>query len=179
MGAGNEAKKRAMEMIFAAFRKPPRRCAAFTMVELIVVLLVVGILVAAGNSMFASKDRFDERFFSDDVLSALRYAQKLAVATSCEVQFDISGGAYTLNQRTTPDCTDGAFTTDVSHPGTGDATYTGTAPSGVSFSSTLDPIVFDSNGQANNSGGTPTDATVSVGSVAIEVVGETGFSYVP
>lgn len=147
----------------------------FTLTELVLVLVLVGILSAVGTARFARVRDFDERFFRDDALAALRFSQKLAVASGCPVQLEIAGGVYSVTQRAS--CTTGAFNAPVPHPGTGGAVYSGTAPSGITFSSSVTPLVFDRLGRATTSGGAVTDAVVSVGSTTIQVEGETGFAY--
>lgn len=52
----------------------------FTLVELIVTMVIVGILAVAVMPRFASTTAFDERGFYDATLAILRYAQKSAVA---------------------------------------------------------------------------------------------------
>jgi len=54
--------------------------AGFTLVELIATLVVVGILAVAVAPRFLGGHGFEERGFYDETLSALRYAQKAAVA---------------------------------------------------------------------------------------------------
>jgi MSHA pilin protein MshC len=128
-----------------------------------------------GTARFARIADFDERFFRDDALGALRFAQKLAVASGCPVQLEITGGAYSVTQRAA--CTSGAFSAPVVHPGTGASSYSGSAPSGLAFSSSVSPLVFDALGRATDSGGAVTDAVVSVGAKTIQVEGETGFAW--
>ena len=52
----------------------------FTLVELIMVLVVIGVLAAAALPRFWDRQVFDSRGFYDETLSALRYAQKSAIA---------------------------------------------------------------------------------------------------
>lgn len=57
----------------------------FTLVELIVTMIVVGILAVAVIPRFADQSGFDARGFRDGTLSVLRYAQKSAVAQRRQV----------------------------------------------------------------------------------------------
>ncbi|WP_246464415.1 GspH/FimT family pseudopilin [Undibacterium seohonense] len=52
----------------------------FTMVELIMVMLIVGILSAIALPRFMSRTEFDSRGFFDQTQSMIRYAQKTAIA---------------------------------------------------------------------------------------------------
>ena len=63
-----------------------RSNSGFSMVELIVVILVLGILAAIAMPRFVDLDSFRARAAYDEVAGAVRYAQKLAVASGCEVQ---------------------------------------------------------------------------------------------
>jgi len=156
-----------------------RSSQGFTMVELIVVLSLIGILAGVAGPRFFGKGGFDSRFFRNDVLSALRYAEKLAVATGCEVRVSFTADSYSVNLQDGDPCTGSSFTTAVIHPGTGASGYSNTAPAGVSVSSDVSPLTFDGLGRALNSGGAVSDATVSVSGLQVLVVGESGFAYAP
>ena len=52
----------------------------FTLIELIVVLIIVGILAVAVAPRFFARQTYEARGFFDQTLSALRYAQKTAIA---------------------------------------------------------------------------------------------------
>jgi len=87
----------------------------FTLIELIAVIVLLSILGVVALSRLGNTDGFETRAFYDDVVNALRYAQKLAVSTGCEVQVSLSSTGYDLHQHQT-DCISGAFTRDVLNP---------------------------------------------------------------
>jgi MSHA pilin protein MshC len=153
-----------------------RRSTGFTLVELVLALVMLGILSAVAMPRFFSRTEFHARFFGDDVLAALRHAQKLAVASGCDVQVALSGAGYALTQRAA--CSSGAFSVTVVHPGTGES-FSGSPPAGSSLSSSSSAIVFDALGRARDASLAVSDATVTVGARTLQVVGETGFAYDP
>lgn len=57
----------------------------FTMVELIMVMVIVGIIGAVGVGRFFDQPTFEARAQADQVKSLLRYAQKLAIAQNRQV----------------------------------------------------------------------------------------------
>jgi MSHA pilin protein MshC len=156
---------------------PLRAAAGFTVVEVVAVLAITAIIAGVVAPRMWGNSEFDERFFFDDAISALRYSKKLAIATGCRAQIDISGGSYTVNLQNS--CSGSTYTQAVVHPGTGAATYSNSAPSGVTFTSTVSPLIFDPLGRALNDSGSVTNATVTVGSRTISVVGESGFVHAP
>ena len=146
------------------------RTSGVTIVELVIVLVILGILSAVAAPRFFSRSGFHERFFFQDSLAALRYAQKLAVASGCEVQVTFSASDYALAQRAS--CQSGAFSQAVPNPGTGGASYTNQAPSGVSTGTMFTkaspapvPAASHPKSRVRSPGSerirTPTDATMS------------------
>lgn len=70
----------------------------FTLIELIMVIVVMGVLSAMVAPRFANKNTFEARFFRDDVLSALRFAQNHAKTTGCLAQFRITSTTFTISR---------------------------------------------------------------------------------
>jgi len=140
----------------------------FTLIELVVTMVLIGILAAVALPRFFDATAFHSRGFYDEVIQAARYGQKLAVASGCDVELSISGGSFALYQRA-DSCTSGAFTRAVLRPAGSDA-FSAMAPSGVSLSATASSIVFDSLGRATSGG-----VTVSVDERSFTIVGESGY----
>ncbi len=59
--------------------KPPVKQAAFSLLELIVVMVVVGILAAVAIPRFTSSSDFDSRAASAELVNHLQFAQQLAM----------------------------------------------------------------------------------------------------
>jgi MSHA pilin protein MshC len=107
----------------------------FTLIELISVVVLLSILGVVALSRLNNLHGFDSRAFYFDTVNALRYAQKLAISTGCRVQATISSNSYALFQGA-PGCTDTTYTLPVANPANRTTDYTGTAPAGLTITST-------------------------------------------
>lgn len=142
------------------------RSEGFTLIELVVILLVLGILAAVALPKFFNLSDYQERVAYDEVAGAVRYAQKLAVASGCDVQVDQSGNSYALQQHST-DCTTGPFATILNHP------VTSNSVSDVTLTSSPSSFVFNAMGRSSSA------VTISVGAETMTVVAETGYVDAP
>ncbi len=149
----------------------------FSLTEMVLLISIIGILSVSAAPRFLDATSKDARFFHRETLAALRYARKLAVASHCPVEFDFTSSGYALMQRAS--CDSGTWTQVVFDPASGSSGYTGDTPSGITVTSSLDPIYFDTLGRAVDSSDAPTDVSVSVGGLAITALGESGYIHVP
>ena len=133
----------------------------FTIVELVVVIVLLGILAAYALPKFFNLGDYQARAAYDEVAGALRYAQKLAVGSGCAVRVNITGNSYAL-QQPTGSCTSAAFSTITGHP-----INNGTI-SGTNLSSFPTSFTFDAMGRSSD------EVTVAVGGRNIKVIAETG-----
>ncbi len=138
-------------------------------------LVILGIISATFIPKFFQLSTYQQRLFFDDTLAAIRYAQKLAVATGCNVQVSIASNTFSLKRPGAVDrsqCTSTTaanFTQDVAHPGSGETQYSG-SQSGV----TLTPATFYFTALGSVSSG----LDITVGSAKkITIIKETGFVY--
>ncbi|HLP98882.1 MAG TPA: prepilin-type N-terminal cleavage/methylation domain-containing protein [Sideroxyarcus sp.] len=69
----------------------------FTMIELIMVIVILGVISVVVLPRFFDSNTFEARGAADQVRSALRYAQKVAIAQHRNITVSISSGAN-------PDC---------------------------------------------------------------------------
>lgn len=95
----------------------------FTLVELIVVIVLVGIVALIAAPRFFSQPGFDAARFHETAVSAIRYGQKVAVAQRANVYIAVSASSVAL-------CYDAACTNPVKSPAD-NAAYLITAPSGI------------------------------------------------
>jgi MSHA pilin protein MshC len=80
--------------------------AGFTMVELIVVMILVGILGAIGAGRFFNRSGFDASAFAEQSAAMLRYAQKLAIAQNRPVYVQAGTQGLSLCYAATAPCGD-------------------------------------------------------------------------
>jgi MSHA pilin protein MshC len=95
----------------------------FTLVELVVIIVVLGLMAAVLGPRFVGRDSFASRGFHDEAQAVVRYAQKTAIAWRRPVFVCVT--ATTVSAGSVAGCG-----TLLVHPVTG-AALTTTAPSGV------------------------------------------------
>ncbi len=70
----------------------------FTLIELVTVIVLLGILSVVAFSRIGNLNVFEEKAFFDEVTNAVRYAQKLARSTGCNVEVSLQANSYSLKQ---------------------------------------------------------------------------------
>ena len=138
----------------------------FTLVELVVVIVILGIISAVAAPRFFDQQAYKERVFKDDLVSALRYAQKRAVASGEKVKVTIDSSGFRLNY---------ASGVAVPHPAGGDFVQQDSPPSSINTGT----IGFDALGRVDSGATSYTDITAdgsydNVGLNNISIAGETG-----
>ncbi len=112
-------------------RMAKRRQGGFTMVELVTVIVLIGALAAIGIPRLLGGDTIGPQVFGDQLTSALRLAQKTAVARRRLVCATLEGQTVALRIRQAsglPDAEQAACTLGI---GVDDADYTGSGGSTV------------------------------------------------
>ena len=158
-----------------------RPLAGFTLMELVAVIVLIGIVSVYAASRFFSRSDFDARGFFELSIQAVRYAQKVAIASGCDVRVQFTASGYALHEWINGgSCAadpGGAGLTTLPRPGGG--SYSDTTPNDFSVGSAM--LYFDSIGRpriASGGGfgsliGSATSLTVGSRTLAIE--SETGF----
>ena len=155
--------------------------AGVTLTELVTVIVLLGIISVFAASRFFTRSDFDERGFFEISIQAVRYAQKVAIASGCDVRVQFTGTGYALhewiNGSSCAADSGGSGLTPLERPGGGD--FSDTAPDGVSVGSAI--FYFDSIGRPREaSGGGFGDligsaTSVAIGGRTLTIEAETGF----
>jgi MSHA pilin protein MshC len=141
---------------------------------MVMTIVILGILSATALPKFFDLSAYQQRAFFDDTLAAIRYAQKLAVATGCNVQVATAANQFELKRPGATDrsqcdsTTAGDFTQAVIRPGSGESSYQG-SQTGVALSSAT--VYFTAKGDAS------AGLDINVGTHKITIVKDTGFVY--
>jgi MSHA pilin protein MshC len=89
-----------------------KRFSGFSLIELITVILLLGILSVVALGRLVTPSQFAVKAFFNDTVNAVRFAQKLAVSTGCDVQVKMTTKGYQLRQSSA--CTEDDYD-DVDH----------------------------------------------------------------
>jgi MSHA pilin protein MshC len=75
-----------------------KRFSGFSLIELIAVILLLGILSVVALGRLATPSQFAVKAFFNDTVNAMRFAQKLAVSSGCDIQVQMTTAGYKLRQ---------------------------------------------------------------------------------
>lgn len=139
----------------------------FTLVELVVVLIVVGILAFTALPRIFDQEDFYARGFYDETLAALRYAQKTAVAQRRPVCANFGANSVTLGIATN---FGGTCDKDLAGPN-GTPPYAVTAKGAVQYNPVPANLSFSPEGAASPA----QTITISGFASTIQVEGATGY----
>ena len=145
------------------------RSAGFTLVELITSIVIIGILAAVVGPRMFDNTSVSTRGYIDEVASALRYANSIAVSSGCATAVTLTTTDYKVSQHPAAGNTcalGGAWSTPVQRID-GLGTVTGNSPSGITLSPATQ-IVFDGRGAVIS--GAPPTLTSGTHTIKIDVV---------
>ncbi len=146
---------------------PVRTCSGFTLPELVATLVIIGIMAVVVVPRFASRSEFDVFGYSEQIRSALRLAQKSAVAKRRQVCVVVSANTLTLRVATS---FGGPCDLALNAPASTDAVVQ-TAPAGVSISDAA--FSFDALGRP--SAAQAIDVAAGASTLRIRIEAETGY----
>ncbi len=136
----------------------------FTLVELITVIVLLGVLAVVGGSKFFSNTTFKDSQYHQEVLSAFRFAQKIAIASQCHVTIALTANSYALTYSSA------SCSGNVKRPD-GQADFGESAISSAIISSQAS-FTYNAAGDLTGSGG-----LVTIGSNTIIIEESTGFAH--
>jgi MSHA pilin protein MshC len=142
----------------------PRRARGFSLTELVIVLVIGAILAAIAIPMF-NQPQIDAAWYYEQVRSALRHAQRTAVAQRRPVFVVLEAAPVRLSLCYDAGCGAG---TRLTQPGS-TTTFEIAAPSGLALAMSVSPLSFNGLGQPSSG------ATVTVGARTVTVNAETGY----
>ena len=160
----------------ACYRSPADVVRGFTLVELVVTMIIVGILAVFVAPRFADRRVFDTRGAFDEVGAALRYARQQAIAQRRVVCVTLTSNGLSIFRALLPDqsaCT----ATFLANPATG-RDYQLPMPDGIALAANgVTPalpvtIRFDALGRSSVTAGIRVNGD---GSLCLSVEADTGY----
>ncbi len=141
--------------------KKYKKTSGFTLVELIVVILITGILSISIAPRFFGVSSYEDRKASDELRSALRHTQQLAMTHGGGIQLILTASNLTVQL---------ANGTPLRSPD-GRIPYVKTFPANVAVSPVPSTITYNALGKPN------AGYTFTVGSQTVTVEQETGYAH--
>ncbi len=146
----------------------------FTLIELVVVILLLGIL-ATYVAPRLNLDGFRQTGFVQQTTAAIRFAQKQAIGSGCEVSVSITAVDCSVQFAAPVNAGCPAAATTIINPATGQNNFCdNSTPEATADLPTT--IQFDNIGRPTATAG---DLSLVLGSRTIIVATETGFAYEP
>ena len=152
-----------------------KRFSGFSLIELIAVILLLGILSVFALGRLSNPDQFAVKGFFDDTVNAVRFAQKLAVSTGCDVQVSMAAAGYQLRRSGT--CAANDFTNVIDNPANRSNPYQNLL-TGFNVSPATS-IVFNARGVLDSGNNITYTVSGAGASLVFEVYGQTGLVNVP
>ena len=150
----------------------------FTLVELVMVLVVMGVLAAVAMPKILNISGFDARGFHDQSLAYLRYAQKTAVAQRRTVCVAFTTTSITLTMASASGVSNCSTPATLVGP-QGESPVVLNAKTGVAYTATPTAFNFDSLGQPITTGGSAqATQTFQVSGIGDSITVETTTGYV-
>lgn len=148
-----------------------KRPAGFTLVELVMTMVIIGIIAAVAVPRFFDSNVFQSRGFADQVQATLRYAQKVAIAQRRFVCVAFTANSITLTTGATTACG-----TALQSPA-GEASYVISAPANTTFAAV--PAAFSFNALGSPSFAAAQAINITGATNAITIEAETGYVHSP
>lgn len=155
---------------------PQRQSRGYTIVEVVLVVVILAIIGTLAGPRFFDNTAFEEREYYDELVTALRYAQKVAVASGCAVQVEIAPTTFALSQQSVLaghcDPADASFPVPV-RLSTGEV-MSGAAPAGITAVPAI-TLIYTPLGRT----GLAANQAVTIGARTLTIQAESGLVVTP